>query len=414
MPAPQRGSLRGKRDKRNELLLTRRFRLSFLFFSFLRGARMRYEYTTAYRIRGIEHKGLVDVELLSDSSGLIRAVLTNTPEKFAGCADDIAAACQALANRLEQQEQNPTLAKLCRDWVAARRTKFEEKFEAVPHVVIQINGESNDLAGTMILENDGCAIYWNANDLSESIRSKDEDVLAAVLASLLLEAGGTLSFDKVWDSIATFRDDGKQIVPFNCAIVAEITETDSLAAGAPVKITDHYRRLSRPKERLSTVLKLLKLSVETENDKFRSFLFGWNAIEIFVNTVFKKYEEEMFRDLSNSSQSELRAAYLTRIRGVMRDKNRLADKFNVVALQLCVTDADDDAEAFRKVKLARDELFHGAKVDEKQLPVTAAHALLIKYLQLHLGGKPRPPTARTHRVSGYQNPFRTHNSVSGS
>ena len=308
---------------------------------------------------------------------------------------------QIMANHLELQKQNLQLAEQLRNTAKTSCVMFDD----VPHVAIQISGECEEMVGKVILETEEFAVFLNANDPTESIRSRDEYDIAAILASLILEAGGTISLDKMWDSISMVRADGKQIVPFNCSIDMEFADIDPLADDAPTRIIDRYHRLSRGNEKLGTVLRLLKLSLETEKDKLRSFLFGWSAIEIFINTVFKKYENEIFTEFSEGLQSELRVTYLKRIREVMKDKNRLTDKFSVIALRLCMKDADNDVKAFKKVKEVRNNLFHRSMADESKLSVTDIHALLVKYLQLHLGGNPRPATVRIQRMAGHYNPI---------
>ena len=95
------------------------------------------------------------------------------------------------------------------------------------------------------------------------------------------------------------------------------------------------------------------------------------------------------------------------IRGVMKDKYRLADKFGIVAMQLSAIDADKDVIAFREAKKVRDELFHGSNIDENTLPVASVRSLLVKYLQLHLGEHPRPTTVKSvRRIAGRYDPSR--------
>ena len=267
---------------------------------------MKYEYVVAYRVTGIEHKVPSDLELLVGENGQLHAVLTKTPDKFDGYINDRITVWPSLVKWFESQS-NVWWAEQFRNDTTSR-----PKCEDAPHIVIQIMGERGDLDGKEIVEADSFVIHLNPTDPSDSIRAESEDTIAAILVSLILETGGTLTLDKMWDSVVMVRGDGKRTIPFNCSQIAEITDCDSLANDSPTKITDRYRRLSSGKEGLGTVLRLLKLSLETEKDKLRSFLFGWSAAEIFVNQVFTKYEKNMFVELGGDSQSELRYALMER------------------------------------------------------------------------------------------------------
>jgi hypothetical protein len=364
---------------------------------------MKYEYAIVYRIKGIEHKGPMDVELLSNSNSPIRAVLTKKPDKFTGRKNEDVAVWAILANRLEQQGQNLSLVEQMRNATMISCPKFED----VPHIVIQIRGECEELNGKKIIsETEDFVAYLNVNDPSESIRSESENVVAAVLTSLVLESGGSIMPAKICDSIALIREDGKRVIPVNFSLTIEVSNDDPLVEDAPVRITDCYHRLSSDKESLGLVAKLLKLSLETEKDKLRSFLFGLSALEIFVNTIFRKYEGEIFIKLRESSNPKLCVSFVDRIREVMKDKYSLTNKFSLVASGLCVADAEKDVEVFQKTKKKRNSLFHGSKINETELPTKSARDLLVKYLQLHLGGALRPATVKTvMNISGQNDPF---------
>jgi len=363
---------------------------------------MKCEYTIVYRIKGIEHKSQADVDLLSNSNSLIRAVLTKKPDMFAGRRNEDIALYATLVKCLEQQLSNSPLVEQMRN----ASMFFCPKFEEVPHIVIQIRGECEELNGKTINETEGFVVYLNANDPSESISIKCEPDIAAVLTSLVIESGGSIMPEKVCDSIALFHEDGKRAIPVNFTISIEISDDGPLVEDAHVRITDCYRRLSSNKNKLGIVAKLLKLSLEAEKDKLRSFLFGWSALEIFVNKVYKKYEDEIFDKLKKSPNLKLCVSYVNRIREVMKGKYSLTNKFSLIASGLCIADAEKDVEVFQKTNKTRNSLFHGSEINETELPTKFARDLLVKYLQLHLGGDIRPPTARTEfKFSGQYDPL---------
>jgi len=362
---------------------------------------MKYEYTVVYRIKGIEHDSPEDLELIVSENGQIRAILTNTPDKYDDSANDKAALLTNFADWC-QQHNAQLLVKPCRNAATTPRPKCED----APHVVIQISGNKPDLGGSEIIETDDYVVHLNPNDPSDLIRTEGEGVIAAILVSLVLEAGGTITLKKIWDSIVMTRGDGKRTIPANFSTTVKINIFDSLANDATTRITDCYRKFSSGKKELNTVLRLLTLSFETEDDKLRSFLFSWSALEVFVNKIFKKYKTDLSAKCGDdSAMCHAPIECVCDVPENEEDKS-FVKKFKTIAAQLCIANANEDVDKFRNAKKTRDNLLHGSYIDEKTLPVKAVRELLIKYLQLHLGKEPRPPTDKTTSVSGRYDPSR--------
>ena len=102
-----------------------------------------------------------------------------------------------------------------------------------------------------------------------------------------------------------------------------------------------------------------------------------------MSKTFADYESRMFKQLAEAENSGGRE-YLGRIREVMKDKYRLADKFEIICCQLCPSDADADLNDFRKAKKIRDEMAHGEEVADAAFPVAVVQGLLKKYLKMHM------------------------------
>jgi hypothetical protein len=107
-------------------------------------------------------------------------------------------------------------------------------------------------------------------------------------------------------------------------------------------------------------------------------------LEIFVNKVFKQYNTAFFDSVLDEGHPEVQRKYLGRVRDVMKDKYRLADKFAAISSLLAPSTADKDLQAFVEAKKLRDELFHGQTVDEKNLPVERVRDLVSRYVRLHI------------------------------
>jgi hypothetical protein len=125
-----------------------------------------------------------------------------------------------------------------------------------------------------------------------------------------------------------------------------------------------------------------------ETDRLKAFLSGWAALEILVAKAFKRYEYAFLSPLTNASQPTLRERFLERIKGVMKDKYRLIDKFVAIAAVLFPGASDneiqDDFKKFTQLKQLRDSIFHGEEFSEENLPVHELAALLRKYVLAHV------------------------------
>ena len=125
-----------------------------------------------------------------------------------------------------------------------------------------------------------------------------------------------------------------------------------------------------------------------ESDRLKAFLFGWAALEIFVNTSFKIYEKVFLSPLTDAGQPTLRERFLERVKDVMKDKYRLTEKFVAVAAVLFPGAADatlqEDFRRFSSLKQLRDAIFHGEEFSERDLPVNELAALLRRYMLGHL------------------------------
>lgn len=349
---------------------------------------MKYEYTLVYAVTGMEHRPNEDVELLVNDGNTVRVVLTRDPGKFDASARYHRNLFESIASWLEQRKVMADLTAQCR----AQATTPPSQCKDAPHVVIQISGQRQDLDGRVILEDNHFVVHLNPNDPSDSIRNDSEDTIAMILVSLLIESGGAIAFKKVMDLVAMIREDGKHTIPLVCSQAMDIADTQPLDNNATARIVHCYGALSaRSKKDFGTICRLLKSSLEAEDDKLRCFLFGWSALEMFCNKVFGQYEARMFEELGGNDRSTVRYSVIGRMRDVMKKgKFGLSDKFNIIALHLSATDAPTDSDAFRTAKRVRDELFHGVSVDETALPTASLRGLLVKYLQLHLGGEARP------------------------
>jgi ribosomal 50S subunit-associated protein YjgA (DUF615 family) len=119
-------------------------------------------------------------------------------------------------------------------------------------------------------------------------------------------------------------------------------------------------------------------------DDFRSFLFGWTALEIFINKVFSQYEKVLIDAVASEVTVHGASRYFERITQVMKDKYRLVDKFGVVSGVLAGETSDGAVVHFKRIKKVRDDLLHGQDAAVTSLINTELRELVSRYLRAHL------------------------------
>lgn len=137
------------------------------------------------------------------------------------------------------------------------------------------------------------------------------------------------------------------------------------------------RKLARP-------VSLLLTSLEKETDELQSFIAAWSALEIFVNAMFKSTYEARWFKIMEDGAPESSEPFFERLKDVMNDKYRLADKFVVIASVLDSAGAKVDYLEFSKIKKVRDGLLHALDSPLSALPIGIVQNLLLKYVKLHL------------------------------
>ena len=105
---------------------------------------------------------------------------------------------------------------------------------------------------------------------------------------------------------------------------------------------------------LDSVERLFSQMTDRGADRLKIFLSGWTALEILIAKSFKAYESEFLLPFTNAEQPSLRERFLGRVKDVMKDKYRLADKFIAVTAVLFPSMSTEDVsklyDEFEKLK----------------------------------------------------------------
>ena len=144
-------------------------------------------------------------------------------------------------------------------------------------------------------------------------------------------------------------------------------------------------------QELLKVIDLFAQSLDWKDDRFKRFLYGWKALEVFISKVFGRYRRDL---ITGNVYIPAMSKHLERIaKAVKTDKYPLLDKFGVIACVLAdrssnsgIVELDSDVDTFQRLKDFRDALFHRPDVAEATLPTLTVElqSLLSKYLRRHL------------------------------
>ena len=348
-------------------------------------------YTEIYAIQGISllpHE--TEKELIADSIGGLRVVLTTKPNSYAFEGDrSLAVAGMMLSGLMKLEPGSNEFRQHITNKIDEFQTRRAKKFGTGPYLVVigeeaipsfnpSLEGKSEDFNDYIDFQTclDGAD--------KDEIRSRFYTKTTALLNAITAITGSVVGIKKVTSSVIFFKEDGKPIYSYTFsfgslkAYISKPVSDDILPL-----IESLYRQIVKDKT-LQRVLRLFLSSFENEDDRLRSFLDAWMAFEIFINIIFATYENRFFKSLLEEEHTVAQKKYLERIQEVMKDKYRLIDKFAAVSFQLSPETADDDLKIIQQAKKIRDLLSHGESVDENTLPVNEIQKITSQYLRLHI------------------------------
>ena len=350
---------------------------------------MRYLYTIVFKVRGIVVPAETPaIELVVDSNRDMLAVVSNRP-------DDLCDQCDwgtGIANLLLTQifvrnagldltkpdESSDVIAKEVEKVREARKADFGDG----PCLVLKIKGSVAAFPLEHTTEYRDFTISLGSSPKA-LIHQTSRPVITSVITALTMAHAHPITLKKLSDRVVFFSTDGKPVYCYDFTarghgyVSSAMSRTEVESAGK------WYANLVAEPS-LEKVCRLLTASLQTDGDMLRAFLSSWTALEIFVNARFSGYERQVFETVDEGNVPGTRRQYVDRIREVMKDKYRLADKFEVISCQLCPSDADKDLADFQKAKKLRDKMTHGDDVTESELPVVIVQNLVRKYLRLHV------------------------------
>ncbi|PZV07344.1 MAG: hypothetical protein DCF22_22155, partial [Leptolyngbya sp.] len=312
------------------------------------------------------------------------------------------------------QASSEVINKCIREEVLEIQKAHQEGLSSNAYLVFIREEESSNLPMTDEFKRGDFIICFSEVYEQVRIQADSNPYIRTLLSALALSKEGILRIQKIHDSVVFIRDDGRIVYPlFPKVGVATAFISDRINEELIKPLLNWYEILSKDKE-FERASRLLVSSLHDENDKSRSFLAAWNALEILVNKSFEFYESYFFQEIEKNYLPNVLPQFIDLIRNVtkksnkenypwdkhenlfvlrqncksirseMKGKYNLSFKFALIASSLSWETAEESYKEFMQAKNERDNLAHGKDIVEEGLPVKTVQKLFCKYLQLHL------------------------------
>lgn len=281
-----------------------------------------------------------------------------------------------------QQASKDYNANLVAEIAAIRESRKEQVGNSVL-LLVEFAGEIDVSIHDPMREQDDYLVCFDAVDKS-TVRDKHQHDVDAVKFAVAAQSDSFCKFHTIVDGLYLLNTDRKKVYSYTFSGgSAEMFVSHALTQQARDGLVSSYESVVEHRDADRTI-RLFSLMSDDKADKFRTFLFGWTALEVFVNKTFQLYHERFVDQLSGEVTVPLSAKYFERVKDVMKDKFTLADKFLVISSVL-VRDgsADADLDQFAQLKKIRNNLLHGEPIDERVLPLDTVARLLRKYVAAH-------------------------------
>jgi hypothetical protein len=314
---------------------------------------LRYRYTSLYAIEGGFSASDQDQELVIDTGGGFRAILTSKAAAYALEVDkSLALAGLLLRGLFRSEPRSPEFRQRLLDATDEVREVRETNHGPGPTLVIVGEGEMEALGVAHEADAGEFMVCFDCFDKTK-IRASFQSRISALISSIRIVTPDVTALKKLGDAVVGFREDGRPVYSYTATagsvrllLSRQMTNEQLLA------LRDLYAGFMEDSS-LERVHRLLQSSLETNDDKLRSYLAAWWAFEIF---------------LGSRSQSHRRV--------------RIPERFAELSAKLSPQSADQDVATVTALETTRNKLLHGEPVDEATLPVEGVREVLSRYLRL--------------------------------
>ncbi|MGA8849069.1 MAG: hypothetical protein WB564_04495 [Dehalococcoidia bacterium] len=356
---------------------------------------MKYKYIAAYELSVLSHiPDTGDVEIYADEDGFsVRAILTQRVDEYCYELDRAQSFRELLLKGLAGQGVSNDLRAEVEVGVNRIRERRNKALGRSEVLVFTAEGEVEPDFSRRSAETDDFVYAFgviNKEDIAILHSAQINAVLAAFCLSIEHE---TIQVKPIQRGIYLLNESGKPVYSFDFSISAGGFVSKRTTDEVIREVQSQVVALTGEKS-LATVNRLLVQAISSENEKLHRFIFGWAALDIFVNKAFREYKKTLpiptpARSDSAGCRQKKGLKLDERIHRAMRGSNNIniADKFAVIVKCLGDDSAETDLKTFTSIRDERDKLYHEGAFDEDSLPIAEAIKLLKKYLRLHISKK---------------------------
>ena len=343
---------------------------------------MKYTYTAAWAVVGgiSLRKESPPIVLASSENG--RFLLTHSPDELLASVDEASAVGRLMLKGLARHVGYGDFQSALSSEIDEIRIERKKKAAGQAVLLFQAQGEIEASIQEPFREHDTFIVTFDAIEQSR-VRQLYKPEIDAMKVAVAVESDVPSRFSYLTDGTHLHNESGKSVYSISFSMNAEGLASIYLSDEAATRIGSRYAVINQESE-LDSVERLFCQMADYNTDKLKAFLMGWTALEILIAKSFKSYEDQFLAPFANADHPGLRERFLVRIKGVMKDKYRLTDKFIVVTAVLFPNvdgvEVDRNYSDFCKLKGLRDSISHGEPFSEKDLPVHEMAALLRKYV----------------------------------
>lgn len=345
---------------------------------------MDYTYTVIYRFEGIAATNLEeDMIVYEDDSLGVTVILTNDVNRHCLILDRGLACASLLLRGMFGDEKAQELPIAVETEVTKIQEERVSKISSAAYTVITIKGQAElEIKDNLHRETEQFRICFDAID-RDLLRKTHEETIHSIISSLSISTSPEYHAEKITSGIHFIDSSNKLLYSFTMQGGRARMILAKPIGPEKGKEISKIIGLSCGNALFKTPFRLLTQSLENTQDELRAFIAAWTALEILTNKIFSTYEEKFISGITHEHNSHGVNQFLIRIKNVMKDKYRLADKFSLIASFLS-DDISGDIELFKSMKIIRDNISHGKEFNEETLPVENARKMVAKYLKSHM------------------------------
>lgn len=338
-------------------------------------------FLSAYKVFGLDLKQSDNnIILLENNNPYIKAVITrNIDDQFYFLDRQVALSEMLLIGGISGLSRDDGYKEKLDNKIQYIQEKRKKSLGRDCIIVIELRENIDAEVKELKEEFEDFIVCFNAYNKEEQIK-KIQDRIAAILAAVRIAGDTKYEFQSIADGSYLIQPDGKIIHSFSIKVSSSVYICEPVTESLVEKVKEYTGAIIKD-DKLAKVTKLFASSLDKQNDNFKAFIHAWSALEIFINKIFPKYNEDLISRFEELSTATGLRQYL---KIISKDKYTLVDKFSVISIFLEGENETDDIEKFKKIKDIRDKIFHGEDITEGSLPIRELQLLFEKYFRSHI------------------------------